>query len=351
MRGPGAVRCAKLALCAALLAAACAGLGGGAASASSAGNHTIYQDPVGDNGRTSTTNYASDIQTVDVTSTDLGVVHISTTLADADARLVQGDELDVLIDYDRNRNTGQSGFDLELVATGHASGTPTSFVLCRLGQQSSCETGPDGWAHDQPSGPGKHIVDFLLTMGIPAFDFGVVETYTSSAGPLTDIAPNSGLWTFETKADPDNDGLYGSSDRCPTVAARGKFDRNNNGCLGPFASISAKEVHFSGVAYPGYLRLRDVRVTGLPPGSDVVFSSSHGGDRAKANSSGTARSRRVSGNFSYGSLITIRITKEAFVGIYLKEVVTKSGLKVKRRACIPATGGPPVKCSSALSGK
>jgi len=341
----------RVALCAAVLAAVCAATIGGAASAAGTGNGVRFTDPTGDAETSGTNNYASDIRQVDVTSTDRGVVHISVTLADADARLVQGDELSVLIDYDRNRNTGQSGFDLELIATGHAAGTPTSFVLCRLGAQSSCETGPDGWAHDQPSGSGLHVVDFILTMGTPAFDFGIVESYTQpgTTTSLTDTAPNSGLWTFELKADPDGDGLHGTADACPSVAARGKFDSNNNGCPGPFKSIRA-EAHFTGLAFPRYLRLTDLRVTGVSPGAQVVFSSPRGTDVAKANSSGVAHSRRAKGNFSFGSVITIRITKPAFVGAYLKEVVSKRGLKVARRACIAPTGGSPVKCSARLRG-
>jgi hypothetical protein len=335
---------------AAFVAGVCSFVIGGAALARSSGNSVRFTDPTGDNQSSSSSNYASDIRTIDVTSQNNGVVHISVTLADADARLVSGDELDVFIDYDRNRSTGSSGFDLDLVATGGSTASATTFALCRLGSQVSCESGPSGWAHDQPAGTGLHVVDFYLTMGVPAFDFNVVETYSTSTSSLTDTAPNSGLYTFELKADPDGDGIHGSADLCPSVPARGVLDRNNNGCPGPFSSIRP-QVHFKGVAFPSSLNLTSLRVTALPAGATVVFSSPHGGDRVTASSSGTVKSRRVKGTFRYGSRITIRVTKRGFIGAYLQTSVAKSGLKVVKRLCYAATGGPAVKCTVALTGK
>jgi hypothetical protein len=325
-------------------------LGVSSAAASPTSNHMVWTDPTGDNESQSSTVYASDIRQVELTSEDSGSVKIAVTLADGDAKLVSGDELDVLIDYDRKPSTGESGFDIELVATGH-SGTPATFVLCRLTGTRSCEEGPTDWAHDTPGATaGTHVVDFNVSTGVAAFDFGVVESYTSGSTTLQDIAPNSGLYTFEVRADPDNDGVQGTSDNCPTVPARGKTDPNHNGCPGPFKLIGTKEVHFSGVVFPAFMRLHEVRVTGTPPGSRVVFSSPKGGDSTTANSSGVARSRRVKGDFRYGSVITIRVTKPQFVGVFLKEKIVRSGLQMVQRRCIPATGGSPVKCSGKLKG-
>jgi hypothetical protein len=321
------------------------------ATAAGGGNHQIFPDPTGDNQSSSNTVYASDIRQVEMTSQNSGAVKFAVTLVDGDAKLVTGDTLDIYIDYDRKQSTGQNGFDLDLVATGH-SGSDTTFVLCRLGQLTSCEEGPSGWAHDQKTADKTHVVDFIVTTGVSAFDFRAIETYTpSTTTPLTDIAPNSGLFTFETKADPDNDGLYGTADKCPSRPARGKLDSNNNGCPGPFGVIGTREPHFEAALHPTFLHLSDLRVTGVPPGAKVAFSSPRGGDTAKANSSGAAHSRRAKGDFRYGSVISIKITKPAFVGVFLKVKVNKrQGLGVVRRACIPATGGSPVKCSSALKG-
>lgn len=353
MPGKGLLRFTRIPRWAGLLAVACAAtFAVGGATAAGGGNHQVFSDPTGDNQSSSTTVYASDIRQVEMTSQNSGAVKFAVTLVDGDAKLVNGDELAIEVDYDRKSTTGQNGFDLELVATGH-SGSDTTFVLCRLGTLTSCEQGPSGWAHDTKTADKTHVVDFIVTTGVSAFDFRVVESYTApgTTTALTDIAPNSGLYTFETKADPDNDGLYGTADKCPNIPARGKLDSNNNGCPGPFGVIGTREPHFQAALHPTFLHLSDLRVTGVPPGAQVVFSSPRGGDRATANSSGAAHSRRAKGDFRYGSVITIKITKSAFVGVFLKVKVSKGqGLAVVRRACIPATGGSPVKCSSALKG-
>jgi hypothetical protein len=336
-----------------IAAAACAVLFGvSAASASPAANHVVFTDPTGDNQSTSTTAYASDIRQVEVTSDDTGNAKFAVTLADGDAKLVAGDELDVLIDYDRNANTGQNGFDIDLVATGH-SGSATTFALCRYeAQQRSCETPTFDWAHDTQTGTGLHVVDFNVSTGVAAFDFGVIASYTPSSGSaLTDIAPNSGLYSFETKADPDRDGKYGSSDSCPTVAAKGKFDKNNNGCPGPFPVIAANDVHFKGVAYPSFLQVRRVWVN-VPAGSTVIFRMP--GVRltihSKAGLAGFYVKSGATLNLRYGSKFTVQITKPAYVGAFIRGKVTQRGLQVTGHSCMTATGAGPVACSPKLKG-
>jgi len=346
------VRGRKLSFFAAVAAAACAVLlGGGAASASQAGNHTVFTDPAGDAQSSSTTNYAADIRQVDVTSTDVGNLTIAVTLSDADAKLVNGDELSVFVDIDRKASTGDSnGFEYEFVAQGGSSAT--SFLFCALTPPRSCQEFQSGKASDTATSTTTHIVSFSIATNAAAFDFAVVEGYTQpgQTATLYDHAPDSGIWTFQTKTDPDGDGLYGSGDQCPTVSARGKNDSNNNGCPGPFKLIGTKEAHFSGVVFPSFMRLNKVTVTGVPAGAKVVFSSPKGGDSAKAGNSGSAKSKRVKGDFRYGSVITIRITKPQFVGVFLREKVARRGLQLLQRLCIPATGGGPVKCSAKLKG-
>ena len=103
VRGQGLKAVRKLPLVAAVAVGACAVLlGGGAASASSSANHVVYNDPAGDNESTSSTAYASDIRQIDVTSQNDGTVKFAVTLADGPAKLVDNDQLDVLIDYDRS---------------------------------------------------------------------------------------------------------------------------------------------------------------------------------------------------------------------------------------------------------
>ena len=351
MRGHGF---RKLPFAAAVAVAACAVLlGGGAASASQTGNHTVYTDPAGDAQSSSSTNYAADIRQVDVTTTDVGNLTIAVTLSDADAKLVKGDELSVFVDIDRKASTGDSnGFEYEFVAQGASSGSTESFLFCSLTAPRSCQEFQSGKASDTKTSTTTHVVSFSIGTNADDFDFAVVEGYTQpgQTATLYDHAPDSGIWTFQTKTDPDGDGLYGTGDECPTVSARGKNDRNNNGCPGPFKLIGTKEAHFSGVVFPSFMRLSKLTVTGVPAGATVVFSSPKGGDSAKAGNSGSAKSKRVKGDFRYGSVITIRITKPQFVGVFLREKVAKTGLQLLQRLCIPATGGGPVKCSAKLKG-
>jgi hypothetical protein len=294
--------------------------------------------------------YASDIRQVDVSSEDSGNLRVAVTLVDGPARLVQGDRLDVYLDTDRKQSTGQSGFDIDLVAIGKSSGAP-DFLLCRLSTPTSCENGVSGFGHDQPTATSTHVVDFNLSTGIPAFDFGVVAQYpnpNNANTPLTDIAPNSGVWTYQLMADPDGDGLHGTSDKCPTKAARGKFDRNANGCPGPFSFIHTQEPHFRAVPQAGSLQLSGLRLTGLPIGSRVEFAVGSIHERTTVGGSGTARSRRISGGLRYGTGVTIKVTKSAWVGVYLKLVVDRRvGLRSVRKACIPAIGSQsPVGCGN-----
>jgi hypothetical protein len=321
------------------------------AGAVGAKNRQTFADPAGDNQSASTSAYASDIRQVDVSSEDNGDLRIAVTLVDGPARLVAGDQLDVYLDTDRKQSTGQNGFDIDLVAKGNSGGAAPSFFLCRLSNPVTCENAVSGFGHDQATATSTHVVDFNLSTGIPAFDFGVVAQYpnpNNANTPLTDIAPNSGVWTYQVMADPDRDGLHGTSDKCPTKAARGKFDRNGNGCPGPFSFIHTQEPHFRAVPQSGFLQLSGLRLTGLPIGAHVQFAAGSIREATTVGGSGTARSRRISGALRYGKAVTIKVTKSAWVGVYLKLVVDRRvGLRSVRKQCIPATGSQtPVGCGN-----
>ena len=112
------------------------------------------------------------------------------------------------------------------------------------------------------------------------------------------------------------------------------------------------DAHYKGVVHDAFLTVTRLWVTRVPAQARATFSSAHGTDRVRANGSGTARSRRAGrGNFGYGSVIKIRITKPAFVGELLRMVITRTGVSLRGRSCIPATGGPPMRCSAKLKGR
>jgi len=340
----------KVALLAVLVAAACAAVLGGA-SASTAGNHTVYTDPAGDAQHASNTNYAADIQQIDVTTKDNGLLTFAVKLQDADAKLVQGDQLSIYIDIDRNASTGDTnGFEYQFIADGSSTGT--TFTFCTLLAPRSCREWTS--AHDTPTSSNTHVVDFSISTDAAAFDFVVLEAYTApnQTGTLYDVAPDTGAYTFETKTDPDGDGLYGSADRCPTVRAKGKYDKNKNGCPGPFPVIGTNDVHFKGVAYQSYLQVQRVWVSGLPAGAAAVFRMPGVRFSGTSGSSGIAGFyyKRAGANLRYGSSFTVQVTKPAYVGVFLRGKVTKTGLKVTSRSCMKPTGGGPVACTSALKG-
>jgi hypothetical protein len=295
---------------------------------------------------------------VDVTTANSGATVFTITLSDP--KLYEGDEVQLWVDEDLNANTGSGGFEHELIATGHSSSGPT-FTLCEFGSITACADWAQ-FAQDRQLNSGSHAIDFGLTFGVAAFRFFARTIYKQPGNTTTlyDYAPGSasyaGTWTFQTKADPDNDGLYGTSDKCPTVAARGKvFDRNHNGCPGTFPLIKEQLHSATTGPKPGLLQVQKLWVTGVPAGSTVVISSPRGVERLRASSSGKASSRRVccgarGPQFRWGSRITIRITKRGFVGVLERNVVRKRGLVTAGRLCIPATGGAAVRCSAKLRG-
>jgi hypothetical protein len=266
-------------------------------------------------------------------------------LQDADAKLVQGDQLTLYIDIDRNSQTGDSnGFEYEFVADGSSSGT--TFTFCTLLAPRSCREWSN--AHDKATSANTHVVDFSIGTDAAAFDFVVLEGYTApnQTGTLYDVAPNTGVYSYETKTDPDSDGKYGTADKCPTSRAIGAYDKNKNGCPGPFPVIGTNDVHFKGVAFPGYLKVQRVWVTGVPAGATVVFRIG----RAKTVHPGGSQAAVPGGNLRYGSSFTVQITKAAYVGSYLKGKVTSRGLKVTSHLCMRPTGGGPVACTAKLKG-
>ena len=326
----------------------------GAAGAAGAGNHQIYSDTTGDAQAASSTAYASDIRQVEVTSADNGDTTIATTLADGPGHMSPGDELDVFFNKDRKASTGQNGFDYDLVATGGSSGP--SFYLCTLSTPVDCQAGQSGYGSDQNVGSGLHVVTFnLTTKNIAAFDFFVVSSFPNpndANNPLTDRAPNSGVITYSTGADGDHDGVFGSADKCPTVRVTRATDKNGNGCPGPFGFIRAFRRQVA-VPQPGALQLRSLAFEGTFPSGTKVQLTGAGRGETLNSAAGYVRSRRFSGSsVSYGSTVTVQMTKVGWVGLYARYVATRGGgLVLRKQLCIPAYGPKrPVPCSNKLRG-
>lgn len=324
------------------------------AGSAGAANHRVWADPVGDSQRVSDSAYASDITQVELTSQDNGDTTIAVTLSDGIGHMSSGDELDVYLNTDRKAGTGENGFENVLVATGGSSGT--SFQLCEFVTPFTCHAGLEGFGTDQDAGGGVHVVTFNITTGgISAFDFFAVSSFPRPGdpnNPLFDRAPDSNVLTFAVNADPDHDGVFGSSDKCPKTRVSRVNDGNHNGCPGLFNFIKAFRRQVA-VAFSGYLQVRSLSFEGpIPAGTKVQLSSSSRGETLFARS-GPVKSRRFRGNVSYGTVLTVRMTKPGWVGLYARFVATRGrGLALRKQACIPATGPQkPTPCSTSLRGK
>lgn len=317
-----------------------------------AGNQQSFADAAGDNERESSSVYASDIRSVALTTQDSGAATVAVTLVDFDARLVSGDVLDVYMDTDGNNSNGQSGFDFALEARGQSSGQP-AFFLCSLAAPVTCEAGLSGFGSDQPTGAaGAHVVTFNIFVGSPSISFFVLATYPGSSATLRDLAPASGTFTFPVNADPDRDGLHGASDECPSTRARGIFDKESerDGCPGPFNFIRGFH-HLAAIPQAGYLQLQKLWFQGQIPAGASILIRGAGRSAAGKSKQGIARTS-FRGNLPYGAVITVRISKPAWVGFFGRYQVTRRGLVLKKTLCIPAQGAPkPMKCTLALRGK
>ena len=288
-------------------------------------------------------------------SQDNGDVTIGVTLVDGDARLVSGDILDVYLNTDGNNSNGQSGFDVGLEARGAASGQP-SFFLCRLAAPVTCEQGLPGFGTDTPTGvAGTHVVTFNVSTGVPSLSFFVGAFYTAPGSTTTLHGPGARIRHVHLPRQ------CGSRPRRPARELRRVPEYARKRHLRPGASRrlpGAVQLHPRvpspcGSAFPRLPAAPEAVVAGPDSGGSQARGDRSGPlGAARPRSAGIARTKRFKGNFRYGAIITVRITKPAWVGFYARYQVTRRGLKPVRTACIPAVGAQkPMKCSPALRGK
>jgi hypothetical protein len=318
------------------------------ADPSSAANRKFFTDPPGDNQKVSDTNYASDVRQIEVSTTDEGTMAVSVTLADPVGYMVYGDSIDFLINSDRNAQTGESGYDYKLFAYGRDRGR-VDFGFCKLPIDpgpcsplffSEADMGVDS------SGAKLHRVTWsgLTVGGFNIMDFRLVAYYFAG-GPKDEYPNGGGSDRYDLLADPDQDGVFGGEDVCPKQAAAGVFDRNHNGCPGPFRFISAFP-RVIGVIKRGAINVRLLRIEGdIPSGAAVVISVSRR-VRLRANE-GFARTTAIK-RLRLGRLFTIQITHPGWVGFSATVKVTRTeGTVVTRRTCLQAVGNAAVSCSAA----
>jgi hypothetical protein len=184
-----------------------------------------------------------------------------------------------------------------------------------------------------------------------------------------DVAPDAGgSWLYDvlvsstgtpptTGNDPDGDGVAGSEDACPTVAA-GAYDTNDNGCPGPFSTIhvpTGAELRPSSTS-GGFARYATPRNTihRLPPGTQVLLQYGNGRERLQAGTSGTVTSALLlRSRFRSGAAVEVRAWKPGWIGFAIRLVVRTKGPSavVTNRRCIGATDSSPHPCSQVSHGR
>jgi hypothetical protein len=258
-----------------------------AVAVAGASNRLAFSDDAFDNQGHGTAEYASDIRSVEIATDDVGGITIRVTLttegADA-AGLFAADNIHVQVDSDRNRGTGIGGYELELRARGSSDGTPV-FEFCVVDSRLviwTCQPGTQGNYSQQATGANTYVLSFAFNHPWRAFDFRVTSEYLGRM----DIAPNSGHWLYETRADPDNDGVFGTGDRCPRRSSR-PFDSDGDGCAGPYKRLPVPGAEWRARIVGGGLVFVSFRIANAPPGTSVTVRA--GGRSATRRGSGLVR--------------------------------------------------------------
>ena len=249
---------------AALLAAvvlACAAPAGAANSAS-------YTDPAGDNQGAGTANYAADIISLQVSSQDNGDMTVTITLESGPTQgvLFSGDFVQIGFDDDADPSTGEGGFEGAVRAYGQGTAAPPLGELCRLQPDTSqlaCEPYPVTSTVSAPN----HVLTFTFSQGNWfAIRIAAFTSYPRADGSCcnVDLAPDSGYYDYDVRADPDGDGVSGFADLCPNKKG-GPFDRDADGCPGPYETLAPVKIRYAGfIRTSSFVSYRGFAVTAVP---------------------------------------------------------------------------------------
>ena len=316
----------------------------------SASNSQSFTDP-------SEGGTAPDISAVRVSNDDVGGVDIEITVL-GKPRLSPGDFVAVFADTDGNPGTGNPqvfGADTSLTALGTTSTPQYNFCTWEAGAFKCSNFGQ--WS-DTSLSTVSHVLRMGLTLGSKKngrMNFTVGSSFTdpTTKAQTFDRAPDNATWVYNiviVQADTDRDGVRGAADKCPRTPA-GRFDRNRNGCPGPYPLINSDPQN-PGTASGGQTTFSRVVFRQVPPGAKVVITAAGVKETVRASSAGSAPSKAMKRSFRDGTVITVRITKPGYVGYHGQlRVGPPQGLKLITRRCIPATGRQaPVRCSKGLRG-
>jgi hypothetical protein len=312
------------------------------AGASGASNSGSYADAVGDavyNG-----GYAPDVTSVTVATTDDGGVAIRVAMNEPGGTFYIGDTLAVVVDTDLNASTGDTtrasytGSEVEIFATASRDSSGQGvlrYQYCVFGGGAfGCsDLGSDDVKHEK-TGTDSHQVTFFFTQDDwLVVGMRVIAFYTDPNNPSSfwvDRAPNSGLFQYDAKADPDGDRVPGRRDKCPRYPG-GRLDARGgepDGCP-PFLPVP--KFVFAAVPTGSGLLIRSFRMTNAGPASVTARLAG-----VTSHRRGSGPLLRVAGRvLTAGSLATFIYTSRNYFGSYKVVRVTRSGFQTVRTGCTP----------------
>ncbi|HEY7793803.1 MAG TPA: hypothetical protein VIA10_07355 [Gaiellaceae bacterium] len=358
-------------------------------------NSASFTDPTGD-----FVGGSPDVTAASIANDDSGVVTVTITVA-ASRPLVSGMRVGVVFNTDSNTGTGApthygaevvmqldiasakwfyfrwngSAFEQVNSSTGSVSYT-TSTATIRVNRSELSNTSAltfyvfgDAFnsatqRYDTDYGPADgsswpySIIIATPTTTTPSPATTAPPSTTTVAPPVTTSPPP--VTTNQTTiagVDSDRDGVRGAQDKCPKVRG-GKYDRNKNGCPGPFSALrlpTADDLRpaQSSAGITRYSTKRNT-IRGLAAGTAVLLQFGRDRELLRAGKAGTVRSRLLLRHgFKHGSAVEIKAWKAGWIGFAVRLVVRTADpySLVTNRRCIAPTETKPRPCSQVSRGR
>jgi hypothetical protein len=308
-------------------------------ASSRADNKQVFLDPAGGSGA------APDITRIEVSNDDKGELSFVLSISGQPSLRV-GDAVFVDIDSDHNFATGAqdlNGADF-LLNVYLETGSLYTYKVCRWRGSWDCPL-PGHW-FDRTVTAFSHTL--TLSFQLPTTTSQTIRFWVEASSNRTDLdyAPDDArsgkVFSYLEALTPDydQDGLRGVSDACQRVAG-GRYDRDGDGCPGPFPALPRPDFRFRGGVYPKYVKLGWFRVRSAPPKTKVTVS--FGGHRVTRQGNGkiAALANRP---LRFGLKIRIVFTKPGWTGRYLDIVVGSSTLNPVHGGCVGQGTLRPVPC-------